>query len=82
MEYNYIARDRKGKAMNNKTFLSSSHQHPERGQLVTDNYMNQMFSFCIIGIVAFFGVACIIGLASTAPLPEQPPLSLSAQTQS
>lgn len=65
--------------MNNKTVPSSSHQ---RTGLITDNYINRMFSFFIIGIVGFVGVAWMLGIASTAPLPEQSPISLSTQTQS
>ncbi|WP_404790050.1 hypothetical protein [Altericista sp. CCNU0014] len=68
--------------MNNKTFLSSSHQPTGRVQLVTDNYhVNQMFAFCVIGIVAFLGLAWTVGKAEMAPMTKQSSTSLSAQIQ-
>jgi hypothetical protein len=67
--------------MGSKTFFSSSHQATGRLQRGTDIYLNQMFSLVIIGILAFFGVAWMIGKTTPAPLSEQLSLRLSTQMQ-
>jgi hypothetical protein len=64
--------------MNHKKDPSFSHRRTTEAKLVADRYLSQMFSFLIIGIVGFLGVAWMLGRASTAPLPEQSSISLSS----
>jgi hypothetical protein len=66
--------------MNKKTVSLFTHPYTGRVQLVTKTYVNQMFLLAIIGILAFLGVAGMLGSLNTNPLPEQSPLHITTQS--
>lgn len=66
--------------MNKKTVSLSSHPFTGRVQLLTKTYVNQMFLLAVIGILAFLGVAGILGSLKTEPLSEQSSLHITTQS--
>ncbi len=66
--------------MNKKTVSLSTHPCAGRVQLVTKAYLNQMFLLAIIGILAFLGVAGMLGSLNTDPVPEQSSLHITTQS--
>lgn len=66
--------------MNKKTVSLSSHPFTGRVQLLTKTYVNQMFLLAVIGILAFLGVAGMLGSLKTEPLSEQSSLHITTQS--
>jgi large-conductance mechanosensitive channel len=67
--------------MNSKSFPSSSHQNCDQAYLANAAYVNRMFSFFVIGIFIFLGVACMLESVSKAPVAKPTSLSSSIQLQ-
>ena len=66
--------------MNNKTVSLFTHPCTGRVQLVTKTYLNQIFLLAMMGILAFLGVAGMLGSLNADPLPEQSHLHITTQS--
>jgi hypothetical protein len=66
--------------MNKKTVSLSTHPYTGRVQLLAKTYVNQMFLLAIMGILAFLGVAGMLGSLNTEPSPEQSSLHITTQS--
>jgi hypothetical protein len=66
--------------MNKKAVSLSPHPYTGRVQLVTKTYLNQMFLLAIVGILAFLGVAGMLGSLNPDPVPEQSSLHITTQS--
>jgi hypothetical protein len=62
--------------MNSKVNSFFVHRFNGKVKQAADNYMNRMFLSYIIGLSVFFGMAWMLGSASTSPISEQSHLSL------
>jgi hypothetical protein len=66
--------------MNSKASSSFVHRFTGRVRRAAENDMNRMFLSYIIGISVFFGVASMLGSASTISTSEQSHISMPNQT--
>jgi hypothetical protein len=64
--------------MNKPTFSSSYHLDIPAEQPVVFNDLNRIFTFSVLGIAVFFGIAGALGTVDSLPMSKPSPTSLSA----
>jgi hypothetical protein len=64
--------------MNKHTFSSSHHLDLPSEQPIVFSDLNRIFTFSILGIAVFFGLAGALGTVDTLPMSKPSPTSLSA----
>jgi hypothetical protein len=66
--------------MNSKASSLFVHRFAGKVRQAANNDMNRMFLSSIIGISVFFGIALMLGSASTTPVSEQSHISMPNQS--